>query len=99
MLMRSILPLAAVALAFGTASGCSTESSAPPQVRPAQMPQASRCDDLLRAAEVEMPNAVGLRVASARANIAEARELCHSGQDQEATAILEGVLSDIHEGG
>jgi hypothetical protein len=99
MSVRSVLPAAGVALALAAGSGCSTQSSSPAQVRPAQMPQETRCDELLRAVEIEMPSAVGLRVAGARDDIREARELCNSGQEQEGAAILEGVLNDVHEGG
>lgn len=98
--VRSVLPGAAVALALAAVSGCSAQgSSSPAQVRQAQAPQPTRCNELLRAAEVEMPNAVSFRVAGAREDIREARELCNSGQEEEGVTILQGVLNDLHEGG
>ena len=46
-----------------------------------------------------MPSAVGLRVPNAQKDIAEARELCNSGQPAEGEAMLRGVLDSVHEGG
>lgn len=97
MLMRSILPVAAIALAAGALSGCSTEGSSSAQVRPAQMSQASECDLLARQVEQRMPTAVGYRLPAAQADLREARELCNSGQSEEGVAILRGTLTDMNE--
>ena len=99
MFVRFVLPVAAVALTLGMVGGSYAQDSSSTQVRPAQMPQQSRCDELLQAVEIEMPSAVGLRVADAQADIREAQELCNSGQEEEGIAILQGVLSSVHEGG
>jgi hypothetical protein len=99
MFVRFVLPVAAVALTLGVAGQSHAQSSSPTQVRPAQAPQATECDELLRAVEIEMPGAVGLRVASAQKDIQEARELCNSGQPEEGIPLLRGVLSSVHEGG
>ncbi|HEX5078449.1 MAG TPA: hypothetical protein VFV80_04810 [Geminicoccaceae bacterium] len=99
MSVRLILPVAAAALALGMASASHAQSSSSTQIRPAQMPEGGPCDDLLRQVQIEMPSAVGLRVANAEKNVQEARELCNSGQANEGRAMLRGVLSDVHEGG
>jgi hypothetical protein len=99
MSVRFFLPVAAVALSLGMVGEGYAQSSPSTQVRPAQMPQPSRCDELLRAVEIEMPNAVGLRVAAAREDIREAQELCNSGRPEEGIPILQGVLNSMHEGG
>jgi hypothetical protein len=99
MSMRLVLPVAALALTLGMAGESYAQGSSPTQVRPAQMPQSSECADLLRQVEIEMPSAVGLRVAAAESDIQEARELCNSGQPAEGAAMLRGVLNDVHEGG
>jgi hypothetical protein len=99
MIGRVLFPVAAMALTLGMGSDGYAQSSSPTQVRPAQMPQASGCDELMRAVEIEMPSAVGLRVHDARDDIREAQELCNSGQEEEGMAILRGVLESVHEGG
>ena len=99
MSVRFVLPLAAVALAFGMVGASHAQDPSSMEVRPAQMPQPSRCDELLQAVEIEMPSAVGLRVPGAEADIREAQELCNSGREEEGVSILRGVLSDVHEGG
>ncbi len=53
----------------------------------------------MRAVEIEMPGAVGLRVADARKDIQEAQELCNSGHPEEGIPLLRGVLDSVHEGG
>jgi hypothetical protein len=53
----------------------------------------------MRAVDIEMPSAVGMRVAAAQSDIREAQELCSSGREQEGIAILRGVLDSVHEGG
>ena len=97
MSVRSVLPAAAIALAVGTLSGCSTQESSSAQVRPAQMSQLSECDQLARQVEAQMPTAVGYRVPAAQADLQEARELCNSGQSEEGVAILRGTLLDMNE--
>jgi hypothetical protein len=99
MALRLVLPVAAVALTLGMAGDIYAQSSSSTQVRPAQAPAPSRCDELMRAVQIEMPSAVGMRVAGAESDIREAQQLCNSGQEQEGMAILRGVLNDVHEGG
>ena len=99
MALRFVLPVAAVALTLGMAGEIYAQGSSSTQVRPAQAPAPSRCDELLRQAEIEMPSAVGLRVAAAQSDLQEARELCNSGQEEEGITILRGVLDSVHEGG
>jgi hypothetical protein len=96
---RFFLPAVTAALALAAVSGCSSQPSSTAQVRPAQMSARSDCDQLLSQVEIEMPSAVGLRVAAARSDIQEARELCNSGQPEEGAAMLRGVLESVHEGG
>jgi hypothetical protein len=98
MSMRGLFSGLAVALALGTASVSHAQDSST-EMRPAQMPRPGPCDDLLRQVEVEMPSALGLRLASAQRDVAEARELCSSGQPREGEALLRGVLDSVHEGG
>ena len=99
MYVRFVLPAAAVALALGIATGSYAQGSPSMQMRPAQAPQAGPCDDLLRAVEIDMPGAVGARVAAAERDVQEAQELCNSGRPDEGRALLRGVLSSVHEGG
>jgi hypothetical protein len=98
MSLRLVLPAAAVALTLGMGSEIYAQDSSSTQVRPAQMPS-SRCDELLRQVQIEMPSAVGLRVAGAQSDIREAQELCNSGQEDEGISLLRGVLNSVHEGG
>jgi hypothetical protein len=97
--LRFVLPVAAAALTLGMVGASYAQDPSSTEVRPAQMPAPSRCDELLQAVEIEMPNALGLRVADAQSDVQEARELCNSGQEEEGAAILQGVLNDVHEGG
>jgi hypothetical protein len=99
MTVRFLLPMAAVALTLGMVGDGYAQSSPPTQVRPAQMPAPSGCDELMQAVEIEMPSAVGLRVHEARRDVQDAQELCNSGQEEEGMAILRGVLDSVHEGG
>jgi hypothetical protein len=99
MALRLVLPVAAVALTLATAGDIYAQSSSSTQMRPAQAPAPSRCDALLNAVQIEMPSAVGMRVADAQSDIREAQELCNSGQEQEGMSILRGVLDSVHEGG
>jgi hypothetical protein len=98
MSLRFVLPLAAVALTLGMASETYAQDSSSTRVRPAQMPAASRCDDLLRAVEIELPNAA-VRVADARKGYQEAQELCNSGRSGEGIPILREILNSVYEGG
>jgi hypothetical protein len=99
MALRFVLSVAAVALMLGMAGEISAQDSSSTQVRPAQAPVPSRCDQLLQQVEIEMPSALGLRLAAAQSDVQDARELCSSGQENEGAAILQGVLNDMHEGG
>jgi hypothetical protein len=96
MSLRIVLPI--TALTLGMVASCAQDPS-PTQMRLAQMPAESECDLLLREIEIEMPSAVGLRVAGAESDIEEGRELCNSGQPEEGAAMLRGVLDSVHEGG
>ena len=97
MSVRSLLPVAVAALAFATTGGCSSHDASTAQVRPAQMPRQSQCDQLLRAVEIEMPTAVGSRLSDAQSEVREARELCHSGQPEEGMSMLRGILNSLHD--
>jgi hypothetical protein len=97
MYVRFILPAAAVVLALGMATGSYAQGSSSTQMRPAQAPQAGPCDDLLRAVEIDMPGAVGARVAAAERDIRDAQELCNSGRPEEGRTLLRGVLSSVHD--
>jgi hypothetical protein len=97
MYVRFVLPAAAMALALGMATGSYAQGSSSTQMRPAQAPQAGPCDDLLRAVEIDMPGAVGARVAAAERDIRDAQELCNSGRPDEGRALLRGVLSSVHD--
>jgi hypothetical protein len=98
MSLRFALPLAAVALTLGMASEINAQDTSSLRVRPAQMPVASRCDNLLRAVEIELPNAA-VGVADARKDYQEAQELCNSGRPDEGIPILRGILNSVQEGG
>jgi type IV pilus biogenesis protein CpaD/CtpE len=95
--VRSVLPVAVAALALAAIGGCSSYDSSTAQVRPAQMPRPSQCDQLLRAAEIELPTTIGSRIADAQSDVREARELCNSGHPEEGIAMLRGVLNSLHD--
>jgi type IV pilus biogenesis protein CpaD/CtpE len=95
--VRSVLPVAVAALALAAVGGCSSHDSSAAQVRPAQMARQSQCDQLLRAVEIELPTAIGSRIADAQSDVAEARELCNSGHPEEGIPLLRGVLNSLHE--
>ena len=96
--VRSVLSVAVAALALAAVSACSAhDDSSTAQVRPAQMPQQSQCDRLLRAVEIEMHTAIGSRVADAQSDVREARELCNSGHPDEGIPMLRSVLNSLHE--
>jgi hypothetical protein len=97
MSLRIVVPMVALTLAMAT-GGCAQNSSST-QMRLAQMPAGSRCDELLRQVEIEMPMTVAARVAEARSDVQEAQELCNSGQSEEGISILRGVLASMHEAG
>jgi type IV pilus biogenesis protein CpaD/CtpE len=95
--VRSLLPVAVAALALAAIGGCSSHDSSTAQVRPAQMPRQSQCDQLLRAVEIEMPTTIGSRIADAQSDVREARELCNSGHPEEGIPMLRGVLNSLHD--
>ena len=103
--VRFVLPVAAVALAIGAVSGCSSfapaqlgaQGSSSAQARPAQATQMSGCDALMRRVEIGMPTAFGLRVHDARKDLREAQELCSSGQPEQGNRILRRILQYMHE--
>jgi len=95
--VRSVLPVAVAALALAAVSGCSSHDSSTAQVRPAQMPRQSQCDQLLGAVEIEMSTAIGSRIADAQSDVREARELCNSGHAEEGIPMLRGVLNSLHD--
>jgi hypothetical protein len=101
MLMRSVLPIAAIALAVGAVSGCSTQESPSAQVRPAQMSQLSECDLLARQVQQRMPTAMATRVGGlshAQDDLREAQGLCRSGQEEEGATMMRGILDYMNEG-
>lgn len=103
--VRFVSPVAAVALAFGAVSGCSStdsnrwaeQSSSSVEMRPAQMAARSECEELERRVEIGMPSAFGLHVRDAQEDLAEARELCNSGRTDEGAEMLRGILDYMHE--
>jgi hypothetical protein len=108
--LRSVLPVAAVALAIGTISGCSSfgpaelasQSSSSPssssaQVRPAQAAAMSECDSLMQRVENGFPTAKGYRVPHMREDYREAQELCNSGQPEAGIPILRQILGYMNE--
>ena len=105
MLVRSVLPMATVALAIGAVSGCSSfapaelgaQDSSSVQVRPAQAPRMSECDALMRRVELGMPTALGFRLHDAQEDLREAQELCSSGQPEQGSRLLRQILDDMHE--
>jgi hypothetical protein len=98
--VRTFLPMAAVALALGAGSGCTSstptattaQDTGSTQVRPAQMGAMDECDQLAQRVENRMPTAKAYRVPFAQKDLQEARELCRSGQPEEGTAMLRDVL-------
>jgi hypothetical protein len=95
---RFLLPMAALGLALA-ASGCQSAPHGSPstQIRPAQVSEASQCDDLLQQVETRMSTAVAFRVRSAAAGLRQAQELCNSGQPEQGMAILHRVRSYMND--
>ena len=100
MSLRFALPVITVALAFGTVGGCSSNGGdhmaaqePSTQVRPAQMTQMSQCDQLGREVAARLPTAKADKMPQAEADLRKAQGLCDSGQSDQATSILNGVLS------
>jgi hypothetical protein len=96
--VRLVLPVAAIGLALIT-QGCQLTAHGSPstQIRPAQVNETSQCDDLLQQIEARMSTAVAFRVRSAAAGLAQAQELCNSGQPEQGMAILmrvRGYMND-----
>ena len=83
MSLRIVLPMPP-ALTLGMAGASYAQDPSPTQMRPAQMPAESKCDKLLRQAEIEMPSAVGMRVADAQSDIREARNSAIRGSTRRA---------------
>jgi hypothetical protein len=98
MSVRFAFPVAAVALAFIVPGQLAAQDSSSTEVRPAQMPERSECDELVRRVEIGMPTAFGLRVRDAEEDLARAQELCASGQPEEGSQILREILNYMHEG-
>jgi hypothetical protein len=96
MIGRVLVSAAALALTLGVGGESYAQTSSSAQVRPAQMPRASGCDQLMRAVEIEMPTAAGVRVLDAQRETREAQELCNSGQEAEGMSMLRGVLNSLH---
>jgi hypothetical protein len=108
--MRSVLPVATVALAIGAISGCSSfapaqlgaQSSPSPspssaQVRPAQGTPISQCDTLMQQVEDRFPTANAFRVPKVREDYRQAQELCNSGQPEQGIPILRGILGYMNQ--
>lgn len=94
MLVRSVLPLAAVALGFIAPAHLAAQDTST-QVRPAQA-QSTECDSLIQRVEQRMSTALAVNVPSARDDLQEARELCNGGEPEEGVTILRNVLSTMN---
>jgi hypothetical protein len=108
--LRSVLPVAAVALAIGTISGCSSfgpaelaaqnsssPSSSSSQVRPAQAAAMSECDSLMQQVEDGFPTAKAYRIPYMQEDYRQAQELCNSGQPERGIPILRKILGYMNE--
>jgi hypothetical protein len=108
--LRSFLPVAAVALAIGAISGCSSfgpaelvaqgsssPSTSPAEVRPAQATAMSTCESLIQQVEGGFPTAKAYRVPHMREDYREAQELCNSGQPEASIPILRQILGYMNE--
>ena len=96
--VRSVLPVAAIGLAL-IASGCQSAPHGSPstQTRPAQVNETSPCDDLLQQVEARMSTALAFKARSAAAGLAQAQELCNSGQPEQGSAILMRVRGSMND--
>jgi hypothetical protein len=96
--VRLVLPVAAIGLAL-IASGCQSapHGSSSTQVRPAQVNETSPCDDLLQQVEARMSTALAFKARSAAAGLAQAQELCNSGQPEQGSAILMRVRGSMND--
>jgi hypothetical protein len=94
MLVRLVLPLAAVALGFAAPAQLAAQETQT-QIRPAQA-QPTACDDLIQRVELRMSTALAVNLPGARDDLAEARELCNSGQEAEGIPILRGLLNSMN---
>jgi len=108
--VRSVLPVAVVAMAIGAVSGCSSlapaqlagqgsssPSSSPAEVRPAQATAMSTCDSLMQQVENGFPTAKAYRVPNLTEDYREAQELCNSGQPEAGIPILRQILGYMNE--
>ena len=96
--VRSVLPVAALVWAL-IASGCQSAPHGSPstQTRPAQVNETSPCDDLLQQVEARMSTALAFKARSAAAGLAQAQELCNSGQPEQGSAILMRVRGSMND--
>ena len=96
--VRFVLSVAAIGLAL-VASGCQLAPHGSPssQIRPAQVNETSQCDDLLQQVEARMSTALAFKVRSAAAGLAQAQELCNSGQPEQGMAILMRVRGSMND--
>jgi hypothetical protein len=98
MRVRLVLPVAAIGLALIT-QGCQLAAHGSPstQIRPAQVNETSTCDNLLQQVEARMSTALAFKVRSAAAGLAQAQELCNSGQPEQGMAILMRVRGSMND--
>jgi hypothetical protein len=97
MLVRYVLPVAAVGLAVIAPGPVAAQGSASTQVRPAQVTGPGPCDALVREVESAIPSGVGMRVHDAQRDLQQAQDLCNSGQSAQGNAMLRQILGYIRE--
>jgi hypothetical protein len=108
--LRYVLPVAAVALAIGAVSGCSSfapaqlaaqgspsPSSSSTEVRPAQATPMSQCDALLQQVEDGFPTAKAYRIPHMQEDYRQAQELCSSSQPERGIPILREILGYMNQ--
>jgi hypothetical protein len=97
-LVRFVLSVAAIGLAL-IAAGCQLATQRYPatQIHPAQVNETSQCDNLLQQVEARMSTALAFKAKSAAADLAQAQELCNSGQPEQGTAILMRVRGSMND--
>jgi hypothetical protein len=97
MLVRFVLPVAAVGLAMIAPGQLAAQGVSPTQVRPAQETGPGPCDALMRQVESAIPSGVAFRVPDAQRDLRQAQDLCNSGQSAEGNDMLRQILGYIRE--
>ena len=97
MLVRLVLPVAAVGLAVIAPGQLAAQGSAPTQVRPAQVTGPGPCDELEREVQIAISSGVGFRIHDAQEDLRQAEDLCNSGQSAQGSAMLRQILGYIRE--